>query len=274
MELNATHNLKLKIQSGQIVFGTEIWHGNDPRKTPGALKEIGYDFIWLELEHALLDKETIFEYIRASKEVGIPVVIRPEENYAYFRPYLDAGVNGLVLPLIKSTEEVQSAINRAYFPPIGHRGVGIGISSYLVDDQDFTEIPYLTITEYINNNTVIFPMIERVDGVRYLPQILRLEGVTTAMVGHFDLTCDIGVIDPKIPTPEIMHNEHTVEKIRQIAKICKDAGKAAGIAGVFSGKDAAQYAKEGYTLFVMGGFADGKIDDVKSLIEEAKSLIS
>ena len=150
MSLNATYNLKLKMQEGKIIFGQTIGPGNDPEKTVKALKDFGYDFIMMESEHSLLNKETIFEYIRASRKLDIPILLRPEEKTANFRCYLDAGVNGLMVPQVNTVEEALYAVNHSYFPPIGHRGSGIGMSPYLLDFQNLAEMPLLEITEYVN----------------------------------------------------------------------------------------------------------------------------
>lgn len=74
MEKNVTYNFKKKMQSGEKVFGPLIGPGNDPDKTVKALKQFGYDFIILDNEHVLINEETVYSYIRAATETGIPVV--------------------------------------------------------------------------------------------------------------------------------------------------------------------------------------------------------
>lgn len=273
MEKDMTYKLKLKMQAGKKVFGMTIGPGNDPEKTVRALKDFGFDFIMMENEHSLVDKETIFEYIRASRKMDIPILMRPEENFANFRCYLDAGVSGLMLPQVNTLEEVVRAVNQAYFPPIGHRGCGIGMSPYLLDFQSRDEIPFLTLIEYINNNTVLFPQTESLECINNLPRILSLKGVTGTIVGANDLALAIGGIGPKALMSEITTTDIMGEKLRQIVKICKDAGKVAGIGG-FAPKGLAKWAKEGYQLLMVGYVIDGNVDNLRARIEEVKSLIS
>ncbi len=267
-----THKLKLKMQAGKRVFGLTIGPGNDSEKTVGALKDFGFDFIMMETEHSLVDKETIFEYIRASRKMDIPILMRPEENFANFRCYLDAGINGLMLPQVNTVQEAVRAINQAYFPPIGHRGSGIGMSPYLIDFQSRDEVPLLTLLEYINNNTVLLPQTESPEGIRNLPRILRLDGVTGTIVGPNDLALAIGGINPKALMSEVTTTDVMKEKLRLIVRICKEAGKVAGIGG-FAPKDLAKWAKEGYQLFMVGYLMDGNLDDLRARIKELKSLI-
>lgn len=273
MEKNVTYNLKLKMRSGQKIFGTLVGPGNEPEQTVRALKDFGYDFIMVDLEHSLVHKENVYAYIRAAKETGIPFLMRPEDKAAHFRCYLDAGVNGLMSPLLGTVEEAVHAVNQSYFPPIGHRGSGIGITPYLIDFQNPAEVPFLALTEYINNNTVVFPMTESLENIGNLHRILSLEGVTGTIVGTFDLALNIGGIDPKALMPEVIAADSVEEKLRQIARICREAGKVAGIGG-FSPEGYAKWAKEGYQLFILGYVIAGNVDSLKPLIEEARALIS
>jgi len=273
MKKNVTHSFKKKMQSGDKVFGPLIGPGNDPDKTVGAVKQFGYDFIILDNEHVLINEETVYSYIRAATETGIPVLIRPKDKTAIVRCYLDAGVNGLMVPQVNSLEETLHAVNQAYFPPIGHRGYGIGESPYLTDFMSPREHSFLSLTEYVNNNTVVFPMTESLENISNLARILRLEGVTGTTVGTFDLALSIGGIDPKASPLDVLNSKIVEEKLKQVVSICKKIGKVAGIGG-FPPEGMAKWAKEGYQLFGIGYVIDGNVNSLQPLIEETKSLIS
>lgn len=271
MGKNATYNMKLKLQAGEKVFGQLVGPGGDPEKTVKALKDLGDDYVMLELEHSLINKETVFEYIRVCREMDMPLLMRTEDKAAYFRCYIDAGVNGLMLPLVNTVEEAEHAVNQSYFPPIGHRGTAIGLSPYLVDFQDLTEVPFFALMEYINNNTVLFPQTESLENISNLHRILSLEGITGTIVGPFDLALNIGSIDPKALATEIVTTAIIEEKLKQIFKICQKAGKVAGIGG-FTPKVLAQWANEGYQLFLIGYILDGNVEKQRPIIEETRAL--
>ena len=262
------------MESGEIVFTQLIGSGNDPEKTLTALKECGYDFAIVDLEHSLINKETVLEYIRASRKAEIPLIVRPEEVKSDFRPYLDAGVNGLMIRKVNTLEEAKQIVNRAYFPPIGNRGCGI-VNPPLIDYQSITELPFLKITEYINRNMMVFPQVETLEGIANLNQILQLEGITGTIVGPFDLAVDIGNIEPGAIMSEMITGDVVEEKLRQIARICKDASKVAGTGAVceVSQNACAKWAKEGYRLFILGYIRDGILDNLKQEIQEARKSL-
>jgi 2-keto-3-deoxy-L-rhamnonate aldolase RhmA len=169
-------------------------------------------------------------------------------------------------------EEALYAVNQSYFPPIGHRGSGVGMSPYLMDGQILAEMPLLAITDYINGNMVLFPQTESLKGISNLHHILGLEGVTGTIVGTNDLVLDIGGISPTALRSETVATDVVEDKLRQIARICRKTGKVAGIGGI-APKGLAKWAKEGYQLFMLGYVINNSVDKLKTAIDEMKSLV-
>ena len=277
MSLNATYHLKSKMMAGKKVYGIEIGEKNDPEKTVKTLKKFGYDFIWLEFENTLLDKESAAEYIRVAHEIGMPIVMRPEDKTAHIRPYIIAGINGVIPSQVETVEDVAHILREVYFPPIGHRDAYVGAHPYSIDYQKIDNMPLHTLIEYVNNNTLVMPLCERLACIRNLPQILRLDGVTGAIFAPYDLSFDILSVralttDKKTLYEDILYSDLMMEKVRQMVTICKEAGKVAGI-GVYPPKYMVEWAKIGYQLFIFHLVINGNVDDFKAPIEELKSLI-
>jgi len=272
MALNLTLNLKKKMQEGKIVFGLTIGPGNDPEKTVQALKDYGFDFIMIENEHSLVNKETVYEYIRLSRKMELPILMRPEEKDANYRCFMDAGINGLMLPGINTVEDALFAVEQCYFPPMGHRGTGIGLSPYLMDGQNAAEMLLSDICEYVNDNVMLFPMTENIQCINNLERILGLEGITGTIVGTNDLVLDIYGAPPKMLRSETVSAPPVEERLRQIGHTSQKAGKVAGIGG-FAPKGLAKWAKEGYQLFMLGHVMDNNYENAKPRIDEMKSLL-
>ena len=69
-----------------MFIGQSIGPGNHPEQTVEALCKFGFDFMMVDNEHSLVDKETVFEYVRAGRKFDMPVLFRPEKKTSNFIP--------------------------------------------------------------------------------------------------------------------------------------------------------------------------------------------
>ena len=271
--MNAGRELKRKMASGAAVYAPIVAMGNEPFPTIEALKDVGADCIIVDREHSLVNPETVLDYVRAGKELDIPVLVRPEENHSDWRCHLDSGVSGLMLPLVDTVDQAARAMDRAYFPPLGHRGYGLGMSPFALDGLDPGRTPHHDLTGYVNNNTILLPQTESRESVSNLRRILALDGIDGTVVGTFDLALDIGGIPEGASRADLTRSPAVEESLEEIARICEETGKVAGIGGL-SPEDMAKWAKRGYRLFVIGTVTDGRIEGVLSTIAETRRLLA
>jgi len=270
--MNATRDLKARMASGEKVFGQFLGPGNDPHPTVEALKKFGYDLLIIEAEHTLVNPETVYAYVRAAAELDMPILIRPDEHNGNWRGLLDTGVNGLMLPHVDTVDEAARALDRAYFPPLGHRGAALDLSPYLLGGLDSSCTPFLQMTEYVNSNTVLFPQTESLRAISNLRQIMALDGVTGTIVGPNDLALDIGGIASGATMTEAKHSPAIERCLSEIARICREQGKIAGTGG-FPLEDLARWARQGFQLFMMSYVAHGNLDASRVALEEAIRVI-
>jgi 2-keto-3-deoxy-L-rhamnonate aldolase RhmA len=141
-----------------------------------------------------------------------------------------------------------------------------------MDSQNLAEMTVADICEYVNDNIALFPMTESLECISNLHRILALDGVTGTIVGTNDLVLDIYGTPPKMLRPETASAPIVEERLREIARICKKAGKVAGIGG-FAPKGLAKWAKEGFQLFLLGYVIDNNYDKLKASIDEMKSIL-
>ena len=70
-----------------------------------------------------------------------------------------------------------------------------------------------------------------------------------------------------------MTRSAAVEKsLSEVARICREQGKVAGIGGV-PPEDMAKWAQHGYQLFIFGTVTEGQMDSVRSTLEKTKQLM-
>ncbi len=270
--MNAGRDLKTKMASGAAVYAPIVAMGNDPFPTAAALKKAGADCIIVDREHSLVNPETVLDYVRAGKELDIPVLVRPEENHSDWRCHLDSGVTGLMLPLVDTVDQASRAVDRAYFPPLGHRGYGLGMSPFALDGLDPAQTPHHDLIGYVNNNTILLPQAESLASVSNLRRILALDGIDGTVVGTFDLALDIGGIPHEASRLDLTRSPAVEGRLEEIARICAEMGKVAGIGGL-SPQDNAKWGKRGYRLFIIGTVTEGRMEGVLSTIEETRQLL-
>jgi 4-hydroxy-2-oxoheptanedioate aldolase len=174
----------------------------------------GYDFVVLDLEHLLVSPDQLQHAIRACELAGCAPWVRvPEVDRKLIGRVLDAGARGIVIPRLESAAEAAQAVAAARFPPCGTRGITGGRVT------GFGKVPLADHIAATNRDIRIVPMIESAAGVRALPEILAVPGVSLVMEGALDLALDMGL------GPQPLH-EQVWTSLRLIAEQCRLAGIA------------------------------------------------
>ena len=100
--------VKTKLKNGQPVFGFPISVNNVEVAAQAA--NLGFDFLWLEMEHAPLSLETVRNIVLATR--GLPAVpfARPPVNEVWTaKRLLDTGVLGVIFPFTSTPELARRA---------------------------------------------------------------------------------------------------------------------------------------------------------------------
>src|SRR5262245_43580752 len=110
------------IRNGQVCLGTLI-SSTDPTTTE-ILSRL-FDFVWIEMEHTALSLETVERHLVAAQASGAACLVRVRWNDpVLIKPLLDMGVDGIIVPMIRTLEEVRAAVAACRYPPDGIRGFG------------------------------------------------------------------------------------------------------------------------------------------------------
>jgi 2-keto-3-deoxy-L-rhamnonate aldolase RhmA len=203
------------------------------------------DAIVLDAQHGLWDRMSI-EHAVGSGSRHAPVLVRTAENSAVaIGQALDAGADGVIVPLIEDTEEAAAAVAAARFPPHGVRSAG-GVRALSRGFADYYA--------HANAHTVVGVMIETERAVENAAEIAGTPGIDFVFIGSGDLAISLGTF----PQPDPRH----AEACRRVLDTCKGKGVPCAI---FTANAAAaiKRRREGYALVVVandidlikGGFA-------------------
>lgn len=152
------------------------------------LSKRGFDWLFIDAEAFPLTLPEIQNLIRAAEGGDAPPVVRMNNDFeADIRQILDMGAAGVIIPLVKTAEQVQKIVEAAKFPPLGLRGVtagrsqGYGYGSKVVD--------YMS---RANVETAAIVMVEEAEGLSNVEAIAAVKGLDGIFVGPGDLAISLG----------------------------------------------------------------------------------
>ncbi len=100
------------------------------------------DLMVIDLQHGLWERRELEHAVGLVRQ-SMPVIARVAENSAFaIGSALDAGVNGVLVPMVETAEQAQAAVAAARFPPRGIRSGGgvrplaMGFANYLAQADD------------------------------------------------------------------------------------------------------------------------------------------
>lgn len=180
--------VKRRLAAGETVFGTMIFEFASPG-LPQMLANAGADFVFYDLEHSgfsISDVKTQFALCRG---LGLAPLARPPgKAYQYAARLLDAGAFGLLYQMVESAEEARELVKWTRYPPEGQRGAIFGGAH-----DDYAGGPMAAAARAANDRTLVCALIETAAGLANVEEILAVDGVDVAHLGHADLSLSLGI---------------------------------------------------------------------------------
>jgi 2-dehydro-3-deoxyglucarate aldolase len=179
------HRLRRKLANGEVTVGGWIQLAHP------AFAEImaaaGFDWVTVDLEHSVISLREAEELIRIIALKGVAPLVRLSSNDpVQIKRVMDAGAEGLIVPMVNTREDAAQAVAAARPPPGGTRGVGLARAQGYGAGFDAYQ-------KWVVNDSVVIVQIEHIEGVRNLGQILAVPGVAGFIVGPYDLSGSLGL---------------------------------------------------------------------------------
>ncbi|MBZ9772250.1 HpcH/HpaI aldolase family protein [Mesorhizobium sp. CO1-1-8] len=225
-----------KIKSRQAVFGS--WLQIPHPIVAETMAQSGMDFLLVDGEHAPIPTSALIDILPGVDRHGTAVVYRvPWNRPEYIKAALDAGVKGIMVPMVNSAEEAAAAASTAKYPPDGTRGAGAWrASNYYQDDAAYRA--------KANESTVVIVQIETKEAVDAVDAIAATSGVDVVFIGPGDLALSLG-IEPGVPHPKLR------AACEAVVAAAKKNGIVAGIA-LTSLDTIPEFARMGFGFFTYG----------------------
>jgi 4-hydroxy-2-oxoheptanedioate aldolase len=201
-----------KIRAGEPALGIAL-HLTDPSvfELAGLM---GFDAIWMDMEHHFYSLEVAANSMRAARLGGADIVARPAKGeFMRMARMLEAGANGIMYPRCDSAEEAREVVKWAKFAPLGKRGF----------DGAGPDVPYLLtpMHRYLreaNEQTFVLIQMEEPHAVDRAEEIAAVPGVDMLMLGPADFTVLTGI-------PGEFNHPTVTSAIEKIARAAKNTGK-------------------------------------------------
>src|SRR5438067_13699961 len=108
--------LRKRFQANEKSYG--LWVCTESPSVTEVAVALGLDWICVDMEHGHLDFHEVMEHIRAVRGSETAVVVRvPEIQMSPIRRVLDMGAHGVIVPYIRSVQDVESAFHYGRYPP-------------------------------------------------------------------------------------------------------------------------------------------------------------
>ena len=172
------------------------------------MSDAGFDWLCIDMEHSVID------YFEAEKLIAtiqakniIPYVRLGENNPRIVKRVLDAGAQGIIVPMVNSKTDAMKAVRAAKYPPWGNRGVGLArAQNYGFGFDEYAQSA--------NEDIKVIAQIEHINAIENLEDILNVKGVDGTIIGPYDLSGSMGK-PGKYDEPDV---KEALRKYESVAK--------------------------------------------------------
>jgi 4-hydroxy-2-oxoheptanedioate aldolase len=233
------NTLKTKWARGEVTVNG--WLSIPSSFSAEVMSHQGFDSLTVDMQHGVVDYQVAVTMLQAISTTGvIPLARVPWNDPGRLMKILDAGVYGVICPMISTREQAEALVQACRYPPRGFRSWGpVRASIYAGTDYG----------DHANQDVLVIPMIETAQAMENLDDILSVPGVDAIYVGPADLSLALGC------TPRLDQTDApVVEAQKKIVAACKRHGIIAGIHN-----NTAEYASkmiaEGYQFVTLASDA-------------------
>ncbi|SCY59187.1 HpcH/HpaI aldolase family protein [Microvirga guangxiensis] len=217
------------------------WCGLPDPTVPGLLAREEFDAVAMDMQHGSIDFAAALQAVPLIAAAGKPALVRiPVGEFATASRFLDAGVSGVIAPMINTIEDARRFASFMKFPPIGQRSWGAygALSLSGLEPSEYLRLA--------NDLTVSFAMVETREALGILDDILEVPGIDGVFVGPADLS--IALSGGKGVDPASAEVEKALDHV--LARV-RAAGKIASIYAP-SGARAGELARKGFNMVCIG----------------------
>ena len=211
--LMAITDIRKKLNNGGVSVGS--WMQIPHSSIAEIMGQSNYDWVAVDMEHGAISVHQLPDLFRAL-ELGntLPLVRLAHGHSKDCKQALDAGAGGVIVPMIKSADQLRKVRDATRWPPSGNRGVAFSRANLF--GKNFNE--YIKEAE----QPLLIAMIEHIDAINELDDILKVDELDAILIGPYDLSASMNL------TAQFDHPEFA-KAIRDIKSKSESANIPCGI---------------------------------------------
>jgi len=254
------NTIKQKIRNREFTLGS--WVTINHPSIIEIMSNKGFEWLTLDIEHSSFDFENIKNLIAHIQNNNMAALVRVYANEeVVIKRVMDAGADGIIVPMVNNIRDVQKVNDFLYYPPRGKRGVGLNrAQKYGFGFQEYKE--------WLDKDAVFIAQIEHIEAIKNLDEILESEIIDSLLVGPYDLSASMGY-------PGEYDRKEVKEVLNTFENKCKLSGKSFGFHVVPPKSDLIiKKCEQGYNFlaFSLDFYFLGEIinNEMKNIIEKIK----
>jgi len=175
---------------------------------------MGFDGIWMDLEHHGYSVETAGQLMRAARVGSTDIIARPAKGeFMRLARLLELGAQAIMYPRCDGPEEAAEVVRWSKFAPLGMRGFdGSGA------DGEYMAMSMKDYIEHANRETLIIIQLEHQQALDQAEAIAAVPGVDMIMLGPADYSILSGF-------PGNFDHPRIAQALNRVAAAARNAGK-------------------------------------------------
>ena len=232
--------MRQRLAAGELALGAYIRIGRTS-DVPKMFKQSGFDFVWLDLEHAVVPLDLASQMALSAIDAGITPLIRLSgHSPAEINLVLTNGFLGIIAPHVDTAEEAESIARNCRFYPMGDRSVPNAFPHF-----GWENVPFAKAAEILNRETLCCVMLESRMAIDNAEAIAAVPGVDILKIGGSDLTFELGI-------PSQYDHPMMRDAVDTVVAACHKHGKVPGLGGVSDNALITHYVQQGMRYMSTG----------------------
>jgi 2-dehydro-3-deoxyglucarate aldolase len=208
-----TMTLKEKLIRNQTTLGSWITIGH--HSIVEIMAQTQFDWLVIDMEHSVIGFEKAQQLIAAIQARQIAALVRVGKNdELIIKRVMDAGADGVIVPMVNSLSQAREAVSYVKYPPKGRRGVGLArAQKYGTGFDEYKQ--------WLEKESVIVAQIEHIDAVNNIENIVAVNDIDAYIIGPYDLSASMGF-------PGEYDRDDVKNSIKHVLNVCREHNKPAG----------------------------------------------